>query len=303
MYKTLSNGVRMPVVILGTYPLQNEAMDVAVDAALGCGYRGFDTAHLYQNEDSLGNALEKLMPRHGVKREELFITTKVSNERIAGVPNATLFTASYPGEKKDIRKIVNAQVEESLAKLKSEYIDLLLIHWPIADYFCEIWEAFGEIYAGGKVRSIGVSNCFEWHLKKLQDVAGPAPMVNQIERHPLNTQLGLIRLCGQLGIVFESYSPLRFGGHRQENLPPTLLKLAAKYRKSVAQIVLRWNLQQGVVVIPKSGNPARIRENIALFDFALTDEELTQIDLLNENCAFTPGETNCHGWNAFKTIQ
>ena len=292
----------MPSVILGTYPLRNRAMDVAVDAALGCGYRGFDTAHLYRNEDSLGRSLEKLMPKHGVKRKEIFITTKVSEDHIAGAPGTTLFTASFRGEKKDIRKIVNTQVEESLAKLKSDYIDLLLIHWPIADYFGEIWQTFGEIYTSGKVRAIGVSNCFEWHLKKLLDAGGPMPMVNQIERHPLNTQQGMIYLCNKLGIRVEAYSPLRFGGHRQKKLPPTLLKLAEKYQKSVAQIVLRWDLQQGVIPLPKSRTPQRIAENIAIFDFALTADELTQIDLLNENYAFLPGEDNCRGWNAFKTM-
>lgn len=303
LYMTLNNGVRMPAVLMGTYPLKNAAMDIAVEAALACGYRGFDTAHLYGNEASLGQSLASSLPANGLKREDIFITTKVSEEPIADAPGKTIFTAGYPGERKDIRALVGAQVDESLTALKTDYIDLLLIHWPISDYFGEIWQAFGEIYAQGKARAIGVSNCFEWHLRKLREVGGPQPMVNQIERHPLLTQLGMIRLAEEIDMRIQAYSPLRFGGHTHDNLPPLLLDLAARHRRSVAQIILRWDVQQGVAPIPKSGTPARLRENIGIFDFSLTDFELTQIDLLNENYAFLPGERFCHGWNAFKRMQ
>lgn len=301
MFYELYNGVKIPSVFMGTYPLKNEAMDSAVDAALEAGYRGFDTARNYLNEDSLGNSLHKFLPKYGLTRQDVFITTKIGEPLIDGYPDGRTLTVAYPGEHKDIPALVDRWLAESLSKLHTDYIDLLLIHWPYPDYFVDLWRAFEEVYFVGKVRAIGVSNCREWHLKKLLDSnIKVVPMVNQIEHHPFNSQRGIIEVCRQLNIRVEAYSPLIVGGHGKTELPPGLLKIAQKYQKSIAQVVLRWNVQQGIIPLPKSGSPDRLRENIAVFDFELSPEEMTVIDLLNEDNIYLKCELFCPGFERFK---
>ena len=304
MQYELRNGVCIPAIFMGTYPLKNELMDTAVDAALASGYRGFDTARNYLNEDSLGNSLQKFLPKYGLGRKDVFITTKIGEDLVNGVPDGKTLTAAYPGEHKDIRALVERYLADSFTKLHTDYIDLLLIHWPHPDYFVELWRAFEAVYRAEKVKAIGVSNCREWHLRKLLDEGAEfVPMVNQIEHHPFNSQRGVIESCRQLGIQVQSYSPLIVGGHSRNEFPPILLQIAEKHRKSVAQVVLRWNVQQGIIPLPKSGNPERLRENIAIFDFELEADEMTAIDILNEDCIYLECERYCPGFGRFKTNQ
>lgn len=285
----------MPAIGMGTYPLQDEALVKAAVAATKCGYRAFDTAHAYGNEVSLGNALQEAYRVNGMEREDVFITSKIGDDLNHGIPDGKLFYASTPNEQKDIKGIVSKQLNETLKDLKTDYLDLLLIHWPHPDYFVEVWKALEDEYRAGKVRSIGVSNCRERHLKKLIEAGTICPMVNQFELHPLNTRKELIAYCQQLGIQVEAYSPL-LAMNRKLMESPILKSLSLKYNKSIPQIILRWNIQQGVIPIPKSGNPQRLQQNIDIFDFELTDDDMKGIDLLNENYKGIVESTYCPGY-------
>jgi len=291
----LSNGVEIPCIGMGTYPLQGNAMMKAIIAATQSGYRAFDTAYAYRNGDSLGDALREAFKVNGLKRSDVFITSKIGENLEEGIPDGKLFYASYPNEKKDIKRIVSNQLNEILKSLQTDYLDLLLIHWPHPDYFVEIWEAIIDEYHAGKIRAIGVSNCRERHLQRLIDAGTRCPMVNQFERHPLNSRIDLIRFCQNLDIQVQAFSPLLVMNKKLIH-SRVLELLSEKYKKSIPQIILRWDIQQGVIPIPKSGNPARLRENIDIFDFTLTDADLESIGTLNENYKFLIESRYCPGY-------
>jgi diketogulonate reductase-like aldo/keto reductase len=262
----LNNGVQMPWLGFGVFKVQN-GNDVikAVKHALKTGYRSIDTASTYGNEEGVGTAVRE----SGIARSELFITTKVKNPDQGYETTLKAF-------------------EESRKKLGLDYVDLYLIHWAVKDKFIDTWRALEELYAKGVVRAIGVSNFQIHHLQELFQAGKLKPAVNQIERHPLLTQKELIAFCQANSIQVEAWSPLIKG-----NLDIPLLKeLSAKYRKTAAQIVLRWDLQQNIVVIPKSVTPARIEENAGIFDFELSDEDMARIDALNQNKRFGPDPDN-----------
>ena len=293
--RVLSNGVEMPYIGMGTYPLQGEAMTNAVIAATKVGYRAFDTAHAYGNEESLGAALQEAYRVNGLKRADVFITSKVGENLDCGIPDGELFYASFPNEQKDIKNIVTRQLDETLVNLQTDYLDLLLIHWPHPDYFIEVWKRLEDEYRIGRVRAIGVSNCSERHIKKLIDAGQIYPMVNQFELNPLNTRKKLILYCKQQGIQVEAYSPLSVMNLKL--IESTILKLLSqKYNRSVPQIILHWHVQQGVIPIPKSGNPVRLRENINIFDFEFRNEEMEEIDSLNENFKNLVESKYCPGY-------
>jgi methylglyoxal/glyoxal reductase len=293
--KSLYNGIRMPAIGMGTWPLQGKAMTNAVVAAARCGYRAFDTAHAYRNEASLGVALQEVYRTCGLTRSDLFITSKVGEDLDHGIPDGKLFNASYPGEKRDIKGIVSKQLDDTLKDLHTDHLDLLLIHWPHPDYFVEIWKAMEDEYHTGKLRAIGVSNCRERHIKKILEVASVSPMVNQFEIHPLNTKKELISFCQNIGIQVEAFSPLMVMDRKLgENL---ILKLISqKHNKSIPQVILRWDIQHNVIPIPKSANPGRLLENINIFDFELTEEDMIKIDSLNENYAGLIESLYCPGY-------
>ncbi|AYB39480.1 aldo/keto reductase [Brevibacillus laterosporus] len=253
----LQNGVKMPWIGLGVWRVDDGDQVVhAVKTAIQHGYRSIDTAMIYKNEEGVGQAIAEA----GVPREELFITTKVWN--------------SDQGYDTTL-----AAFDESLKKLGLEYLDLYLIHWPGTDKYVDTWKALEKLYKDGKVRAIGVCNFHKHHLEELIKAAEVKPMVNQIELHPLLTQKDLLTYCKQHNIQVEAWSPLMQG-----NLDhPVLAKLAQKYEKTPAQIVLRWHLQNGVVIIPKSVNENRIKENATLFGFELTAEDMGRINDLNQN--------------------
>jgi len=254
----LHNGVKMPNFGLGVYKSQDgEEVINAIHYAVKAGYRSIDTASLYFNETGVGEAIKQC----GLPREELFITTKVWN--------------SDQGYESTL-----AAFEESMKKLDLEYLDLYLIHWPVKEKYKDTWRALEKLYKDGRVRAIGVSNFHQHHLEDLMSVAQVKPMVNQVELHPFLSQVELRAYCQSEGIAIEAWSPLARGRVLQD---PTLAELAAKYNKSIPQIVLRWDLQHGIITIPKSVHEQRIIDNADIFDFELSVEDMKKIDSLNRN--------------------
>ncbi|MCM3354763.1 MULTISPECIES: glyoxal/methylglyoxal reductase [Bacillus] len=254
----LHNGVEMPWFGLGVFKVENgsEATE-SVKAAIKNGYRSIDTAAVYKNEEGVGIGIKE----SGVAREELFITSKVWNEDQGY--DTTL-----------------AAFEKSLERLQLDYLDLYLIHWPGKDKYKDTWRALEKLYKDGKIRAIGVSNFQVHHLEELLKDAEIKPMVNQVEFHPRLTQKELRDYCKKQGIQLEAWSPLMQGQLLDNDV---LTQIAEKYNKSVAQVILRWDLQHEVVTIPKSIKEHRIIENADIFDFELSQEDMDKIDALNQD--------------------
>ncbi|MGZ1557942.1 aldo/keto reductase [Staphylococcus argenteus] len=256
----LNNGYPMPSVGLGVYKISDEDMTTVVNAAIEAGYRAFDTAYFYGNESSLGSALKN----SGVPREDLFLTTKLWND--------------YQGYDKTFEFF-----NKSIENLQTDYLDLFLIHWPCEEdgLFVETYKAMEELYEQGKIKAIGVCNFKQHHLEKLMSETHVVPMVNQIEVHPYFNQQDVQDFCDHYDIKVTAWIPLM----RNRGLldDPVIIKLAEKYEKTPAQIVLRWHLAHNRIIIPKSQTPKRIRENIDLFDFNLELTEVAEIDALNKN--------------------
>ncbi|WP_099221530.1 aldo/keto reductase [Listeria costaricensis] len=264
---TLANGVEMPRLGFGVWKVKDgeEAVN-SVKWAIEAGYISIDTAAAYRNEEGVGQAIRE----SGKPRDELFITTKLWNADQGYASTLEAF-------------------ETSLSKLGLDYVDLYLIHWPVAGKFKETWRAFEKLYQEKKVRAIGVCNFHEHHLKELMADAEIIPMVNQIELHPLLSQEPLRAFCKEHDIVVEAWSPLGSGQLLQN---AELQKIADKYGKSVAQVILRWDLQHGIVTIPKSVHEDRIQQNADLYDFELHAEDMAAIDALNQNTRTGPDPDN-----------
>lgn len=255
----LNNGIIMPQFGLGVFKAEEgEEVENAVSTALKSGYRLIDTAAIYRNEEGVGRAIAE----SDVPRSEMFITTKLWNDD-QGHDSALL------------------AFNKSLDRLGLDYIDLYLIHWPVQDKYKTTWKAFEELYADGKIRAIGVSNFKPHHLDGLLEDCEVMPAVNQIELHPMHTQLETRRYCRQKGIKVESWSPLKKAGELLKN--EVITGIADSHNKAPAQVVLRWHIQSGLIVIPKSVTPERIKSNIDIFDFELSADEMKQIDGLNQN--------------------
>lgn len=257
----LYNGVQMPLLGFGVWRIENgSATSQAVRWALKTGYRHIDTACIYENEESVGQAIRE----SGVPREELWVTTKLWNTD-QGYDSAL------------------AAFERSRKLLGLEYIDLYLIHWPKKSHFAETWRALEKLYEEKKVRAIGVSNFESHHITKLFQTCKIRPMVNQVELHTQFQQRALLKFCKQHDIVVTAWSPL--GGWSKNNLleNPVLCEIGRKYKKSAAQVVIRWDIQSGIVVIPKSSNKNRIEENFDVWDFQLTEEDMCRIAELDQD--------------------
>lgn len=255
----LNNGVEIPRLALGVFQVPDDGAADAVRWALEAGYRHIDTAAIYGNEAGVGRGIRE----SGVKREEIFLTTKLWND--------------------DMRKGRQREAfEESLEKLGVDYVDLYLIHWPVADKFVPSWKVMETLYKEGRVRAIGVSNFQTHHLEALLPQAEVVPAVNQIELHPLLTQEPLAAYCRKLGIEIEAWSPLGgTGGNLMEHA--TIQALAAKYGKSPAQLIIRWDLQRDIITLPKSSHRERIIQNTDVYDFEITPQDMAAIGALNQN--------------------
>lgn len=256
-FTALNNGVKMPMEGFGVFQVPDPAQcEQAVLDAISSGYRLIDTAAAYMNEEAVGAAIKKC----GVPREELFITTKLWVQ-----------DASYEGAKKAF--------ETSLKKLDLEYLDLYLIHQPMGDYQ-GAYRAMEELYKEGKMRAIGVCNCYPHVLADLCETAAVIPAVNQVELHPFFQQENALALMKEYGVVPEAWGPFAEGNHGIFT-HPVLTTIGAKYGKSAAQVALRWNVQRGVVVIPKSVHKDRMEQNMDIWDFALSGEDMAEIAKLD----------------------
>ena len=263
----LNNGVEMPYFGLGVY-LSKDGQEVisAIKWAVEAGYRHIDTASVYKNEDGVGEGVKQ----SGMARKDLFLVSKVWN--------------SDQGYDATLRAF-----DASLKRLDMDYLDLYLIHWPVAGKYKETWKALEKIYADGRVRAIGVSNFMQHHLEDLLDDASVVPMVNQMEFHPFLVQQDLIDFCNKNTIQYEAWSPMMQGKIFEMK---EFQELSEKYSKSIAQIVLRWDLQKGVVTIPKSVKKERIEANANIFDFQLSEEDVALLDAMHRSQRFGPDPDN-----------
>ncbi|MGB5554367.1 MAG: aldo/keto reductase [Flavobacteriaceae bacterium] len=253
---TLHNGVKIPYLGLGTYQADNDQEVVdAVKYALKIGYRHIDTAAVYGNEEGVGRGIKE----SGVARDAVFVVSKVWN--------------NDQGYESTLKAF-----EASLERLNLEYLDLYLIHWPVVGKYKDTWRALEKLYMDKRIRAIGVSNFLKHHLEDLLKTAKIVPMINQMEFHPYVVQQALIDYCAEKGIQYEAWSPFMQGKLFKLDI---CNEMALKYGKSPAQIILRYNLQKGIVTIPKSTKPERILANSDIFDFELSDEEVKYFDRLD----------------------
>ena len=264
---TLHNGLKMPWLGFGVFQIKDgQDVEYAVRKALEIGYRSIDTASVYGNEIGVGKAIKA----SGIPREDIFLTTKVWNDD-------------------QRKKRTMAAFQESLQRLETDYVDLYLVHWPVAGHYQETWQVMEDIYQSGLAKSIGVSNFLIPHLEAILHEGQTVPCVNQMEFHPFLVQPELLKFCQSHKIQMEAWSPLMQGNIVSV---PTVKNIADKHKKTPAQIVLRWDLQHQVVTIPKSVNPKRIEENTQIFDFELSQEEMDMLDALDQSKHFGPDPAN-----------
>lgn len=253
-----NNGNKIPAIGLGLWQVKDETeFNTTIKAALDCGYRHFDSAQVYDNEQLLGAALKK----SDIKRQDLFITTKIWLKN---------FGFNH----------VSKSFDKSLDNLQTDYADLLLLHFPVTGLRRKAWQALENIQAEGKAKNIGVSNYMIRHLEDMKKYAKVTPQINQVEMHVFLQQPELAKYCRDNGIVLEAYSPI---AHGKEMNDTVISKIATKHNKTYAQVMIRWCLEQGFVVIPKSSNPKRIKENIDVLDFELDKTDLAEISKLDRN--------------------
>lgn len=257
----LATGAGLPVIGLGTWPLDDDAVAPTVADAIGIGYRLVDTAAKYGNETGVGNGIRQGLAAHGVTREELFVTTKLNGP--------------YQGQDKAI-----AGLDASLDRLGLEYVDLLMLHWPLParDLYVDTWQTFDKLVAVGKARAIGVSNFKPSHLDRLINETGVAPAVNQIQLSPTLARVQTRAYNAEHGIVTQAWSPL---GRGDELTNPVITQIADRLGCSAAQVILRWHVQLGISAVPKSANPARLRANFDIAAIELTDDDMAAINALD----------------------
>ena len=265
IYKKLSNGIEIPMIGFGTFKIPDDQAAETVKNAIAAGYRHIDTAAIYRNEVGVGKGIKE----SHINRNEIFLTTKCWNDD--------------QGYDKTLHAF-----EQSCQRLQTDYIDLYLIHWP-KPLNCETWRAMEELYLQGRVKAIGVSNFHQHHFEELMKTARIKPMVNQVEYTPRLTQKPLKTFLDNEGVAMESWSPLMRGKVLNIEL---LNKLSERYGKSVAQLVIRWNIDTDVIVIPKSVTLQRIKENIDVFDFHISKDDIEAINRLNKDLRTGPDPDN-----------
>ena len=294
----------MPHIGLGTYPMMGQQLSDALLGAYNVGYRLIDTADNYYNEKDLGKSLSILYDKTDAKREDMFLVSKVSDElyhphSVGGGQNKGLyFWKNSPEMQKPnaVHNVVNRKIDNTLTCLKTDYLDLYLMHWPYPDYFHEIWYEMEQIYKSGKVKAIGVCNCRPRHFETLAKSCEIYPMVNQFETSPINTKSSIVDFCDKHNIKVMVYSPLmslRIKGKKDYQV--YLSELATKYECTPAQINLRFDIQRGLVPIPKSSNHNRLKSNFSVFSFALTSQEMNTLMSFNEDYQTLPESKSCPG--------
>jgi diketogulonate reductase-like aldo/keto reductase len=286
----LSNGIQIPNVGMGTWPLRGSELEILMQQALDMGYRLFDTADNYSNEDAIGEVLS----RNASIRKEIFIMTKISDEKSSSISapwssigkyfyKTSPFMASH-----SCKDVVNMLVENSLRKLKTDYIDCLIIHWPYPDYLLEIWDSLVELYKQGVLRSIGVSNCRERHIEKIKNNFSIYPMVNQISVSPLDARLPLVDYCHKENIQLVCYAPLMMMNNSNFSSSMVVKQLCEKYHCTKGQLLLAWNYKQGIIPIPKSTKRERLLQNLSVDAVRLSDKDILELNSLNLDMQYLP---------------
>lgn len=291
------NGVVIPTIGLGTYPFEGRVMADMVVSAIKVGYRLFDTADDYRGEPGIGIAVKELIESGAYQREDIFLQTKISDnnahedEPLKGI----YFNSNSKFMKRHtVEDIVREKVDTSLRCMNTDYLDSLLIHYPFPDYMVEIWKVMINLKEEGVVRYIGVSNFYERHIEKLIAETGVCPEINECYASPIGIKQSLIDYCNKRDCIFMTYSPLMDVAH---NRIPTekILPIMTKYAKTLAQIILRWNIERGCYPLPKTRNPKRLTENFNVFDFSLTREEVNMISSLNYDYMYLVESKICPG--------
>lgn len=267
----------MPAIVMSTNYMDYPLMKEVVTAGLKLGYRAFDTARDYGNEDIVGRVLEECLYEQGLRREDVFITTKIGNDQ-------------------QIKGNIAEQIDMSLKNLRTDYVDLWLMHWPYPDYYVDTWHKMEKVYKQGKVHAIGMANYRMRHFRHLLECGVEImPHCVQYECHPLRTADDILDFCRENNIAVQAYSALcRMIPEIREN--SNLKMLAHKYQKTVGQIILRWHIQRGTVPVFKSFKSKRLAENFAIWDFELTDEEILSISAMNQDYKYHLESASCPGY-------
>lgn len=273
----LSGGVQMPPMAFGTNWMDRRQLGDVMRSGFKSGFRAIDTARDYGNEDIVGSVLKDVLHQLSLSREEVFVTTKIGN-------------------KQQIRGDILREVDLSLKNLRTDHIDLWLMHWPFPGYFEKTWEKMIKVHESGKVRAIGVANFDIRHIERIISLFPEfKPAVNQIELHPLRTAVKLRQLLSDNDIKVQAYAPLcRMVPALKDS--DVLNDLAAEYGRTIGQIVLRWHVQQGIMPVFKSVRPERFKENIDIFDFQLTEEQMSAISMLDQDYKYHIESVNCPGY-------
>lgn len=274
---SLHNGIVMPSMAVGTNWMDRSELSRIMRSAFRCGFRAIDTARDYGNEPVVGSALKSVLKDVGLSREDVFVTTKIGNRQQIG------------GD-------VEHEIGISLKNLRTDYLDLWLMHWPFPGFYEKTWEKMVKVYESGKVRAIGVANFDVRHIKRLSELFPEMkPAVNQMEYHPLRTVPELMHLLGENDIRVQAYAPLcRMVPALKDS--QLLDAIARKYGKSIGQVILRWHVQQGVMPVFKTENEERFKENSDIYDFELTDSEMLAVASLNQDYKYHIESVNCPGY-------
>ncbi|MCG6191501.1 aldo/keto reductase family protein [Maribellus maritimus] len=275
----LSNGGMMPPMIMGTYKITDyKTLKKIIRKAVKHGFTGLDTAYAYENEAIIGNVVAECMRDFSMQRSDFYITDKIDIWQM-----------------QETQGKISENVEEALRKLNTDYLDLLLIHWPLPEYFVQTWESFVKVFEQGKVKAIGISNVKKRHLKQIITDTGFSPHVVQNERHPLHTDTKVLEFCKSNDIVYQAYSPV---ARMIEPLPGSmeLNTIAEKYNKTVGQVIIRWQIQTGAVPVFMTQKTKRIEEYAGVFDFKLEEHEIHSISSLDINYKMTLESVICPGF-------
>ena len=300
----LSNGVEMPNIGLGTFPLYGDVLTNTLYEAYKIGYRLVDTADNYHNEKDLGESLDYLYSHSSATRKDMFLVSKISDDLYpqgtidAGNNMGKYFwkSSSYMQEAQAVKEIITHKIDESLVSLHTDYLDLWLMHWPYPDYFEEIWYEMEQVYKQGKVRAIGLCNSRERHFDKLKKCCTVFPHVNQVETSPLNAKENLLECCSNNNVRCMVYSPLKsLSFHINETYDKYVDHLAAKYNKTKEQIVLKFHIQRGTVPIPKSTYASRLIANYNIFDFEISNQEMNILLSFNMDYQYMAESMRCPG--------